>query len=154
LPLICTDVSELGSTLGRRELALVYRAGDADDLARKILEVASDPVRARSRARRAREFAVENWSIQETTMPVRRWIESEGRASDAGVENPLALASLADAARGQPKLEAENHQLRTVLGQIHDSKMWKVWMFYMRVTGVFRFPKNRISSSPHGDSRQ
>jgi GT2 family glycosyltransferase len=152
LPLVCTDVSELGSTMAERDLASVYRTGDSDDLARAILDAASDPAGARVRAERAREFASATWSIDRTTSPVRSWVRSYRRAPDARLDNQLALTPLVDAARRWPKTEADYHEVRSELGKIHQSRMWKIWMFYLGLTRFLRFRGKDGGPADAGDA--
>ncbi len=139
LPVICTAVSELGAMLAEQSLAGIYRVGDPDDLARAILDDAGDLDAAGDRARRARAFAREVWRPQATTRPLVRWVETAGRAPDAGTDNPLSLVA---AVAAQRRLEAAAveldearaayHEVRSELGRIHTSRMWKTWMTYHR----------------------
>lgn len=119
LPVVCTGLSELGAILAANELVWTYRAGDPDDLARAVLELAASADLGRERAGRARAFAMANWSTTTTMAPVREWVSSPGRASDAGLPNPL-LHGLSDSLKA---LEV----VRSELTAIHHSRMWKLW---------------------------
>lgn len=145
LPLICTANSELGSELESHDLATIYRVGDPEDLSRAILEAASEPEAARERANRGRRHALEHWSVSATTAPIRRWVRTGDRSPDAECENSLSVVSLLGS--NQQLIETRNelaeerekyHQLRSELGSIHQSRMWKIWMLYLKATGVLR----------------
>ena len=145
LPLVCTDISELGSILAEHHLAGVYRQGDPEDLARVILDAAADPGAARERAARGRRYAEEHWSVRASTAPLRRWVRTAAPAADAGAENRLSVARALDAARRLPEIHGELEQerrnffqVRSELGGIHQSKMWKMWMTYLKIGGLVR----------------
>lgn len=136
LPLVCTAVSELGEELALQDLASVYRAGDPDDLARVILEVAAEPEAARDRARHALEHARRHWSVEATTQPLGEWVVQAHRAPDGGLVNPLSLASLIEADRRLPNAEARYHEVRSELGRIHQSTMWRIWMYSLKIQKI------------------
>ncbi len=145
LPVICTAISELGSELEDHDLASIYRVGDAEDLSRAILEVISVPGAARERATRGHRYALDNWSVSATTTPLRRWVKTGGRSPDAEKENPLSVVSMLGSNQQLTEAQAELanerasfHQVRSELGSIHQSRMWKIWMSYLRFTGLFR----------------
>lgn len=146
LPVICTANSELGSELEDHDLASIYRVGDSEDLSRIIIEIASAPEVARDRATRGRRYALEHWSVSATTTPLRGWVRAGGRSPDAESENPLSVASmlgsnqqLSETLIELAEERAAYHQLRSELGSIHQSRMWKVWMSYLKVSGMLRF---------------
>ena len=153
LPVVCTGLSELGSILAAAELAWVYRAGDPGDLARAVLEAAADPEAARERAERARRYALEHWSRATTTEPLRRWARQARRAPDAGVANPLSAAALAELRAELDRERARYHEVRSELGRIHQSRMWKTWMLYLSVPSILR-GRWRGGSGPSGRSRE
>lgn len=145
LPVICTAISELGSELEEHDLASIYRVGDPEDLSRTILEVASDPAAARDRAARGHRHALEHWSVSATTTLLRRWVRTGRRSPDAERENALSLVSLLGSNQQLTEARAElasertaYHQLRSELGAIHQSRMWKIWMSYLSITGFLR----------------
>jgi len=158
LGFVCTDLSELGETLAEHDLASIYRAADPGDLSRAILEVVSDPDAVRERAARARQFAVQRWSVEATTVELRRWVECGGVAPDVADSNPLSLVEATAAQRAlsetQAELEAERvryHDLRSELGRIHESRMWKLWMAYLGLGGRFRSSRNPASERERDD---
>jgi GT2 family glycosyltransferase len=160
LPVLCTSVSELGSILAANGLAAVYEVGNPEDFARVILEAASDPETARARAARGRRYALEHWSVSATTAPLRRWVRNGGRAPDAGFENPLSVVSMLAAARQASELRVEldqerrnYHQVRSELGLIHQSRMWKIWMFYLRSTGIFSLRRASSGATDEEEDR-
>ena len=159
LPVICTAISELGSELEDHDLASIYRPCDPEDLSRIILEVASDPGTARDRATRGRLYALEHWSESATTTPLRRWVKTPGRSPDAESDNPLSVASLIGSNQqlNETRIElaeqrANYHQLRSELGSIHQSRMWKIWMLYLNFTGIIRV-RGRSARPAQDDDR-
>jgi len=145
LPVICTANSELGSELEQHDLATIYRVGDPEDLSRAILETASEPETARDRANRGRRHALEHWSVSATTASLRRWVRTGDRSPDAESENPLSVVSMLGSNQQLTETRAElaeqranYHQLRSELGSIHQSRMWKIWMLYLKLTGILR----------------
>ncbi len=123
LPVICTELSELGSILAENDLVGIYRVGDSEDLARAVLELAASADLGRVRAERARAHAVDHWSPKTTMAPVCEWVAGRRRAPDTGLDNPL-LTSLIDQ---QASLEA----VRSELNAIRHSGMWKLWSMFL-----------------------
>ncbi len=161
LPVVCTNVSELGLILASEDLASVYRVGDPDDLARVILEAASDPEAMRARAGRGQRYARKHWSVPATTKVLRGWVRSGERSLDSAIGNPLSLVDLLDvanhhaAARTELAEQRDNyHRVRSELGSIHQSRMWKLWMSYQRFTSLLRFRSGSSSETDQHGKRQ
>ena len=161
LPLVCTNVSELGLILASEDLASVYRVGDSDDLARVILAAAANPEDGRARAARGQQYARKHWSVPATTTPLRRWVESGERSPDAAFGNPLSLVGMIDLANdhaeARTKLADERsnyHKVRAELGSIHQSRMWKLWMSYQRLVNVFRSGRGSSSETDQQEERR
>jgi hypothetical protein len=159
LPLVCTDISELGSILAEHDLAGVYRQGDPGDLARVILEAAADPEAARERAVRGRRYAEQHWGVAASTAPLRRWVRVASRAADSCCDNPLSVTRLLDSARALPGVSEELEQerersflVRSELGRIHQSTMWTIWMLYFKVRGVLSLRGLRAEKPPDADA--
>jgi len=140
IPVVCTELSELGSVLAHENLASMYRPGDPVDLARAVLELTSSRDASRSRAARARDYARRHWNHMETTTPLRRWARDPSRAPDAHEHNPLSLSDAAVVSLKLREVEEElqrfrdaYHRTRSELGSIHQSRMWKIWMSYQRL---------------------
>ena len=161
LPVVCTEVSELGSILAAEDLASVYRVGDPDDLARVILAAAETPESARERAARGQRYARENWSVAATTTPLRRWVGTGERSPDGALGNPLSVVAMLDVANRLAGVRAElddergnYHRVRSELGSIHQSRMWKIWMSYLRLGGLLRFGRGPSSEADHEEERK
>jgi len=136
LPAICTDLSEIGSILNDNGLAWIYRAGESDDLARAVLDLAGSSDLGRDRSQRAREFALEHWSTGATMTPVREWVRHGRRAPDADMANPL-MASLADPLGALAQARSELHTF-------HHSRMGRIWSAFCRARASLRSgPKSR-----------
>lgn len=136
IPVACTATSELGEWLERQGVALTYPPGDGDALARLILDAASDPERVRRMGQRARELAVEAFSPERSTEPLRSWVRCARRAPDAGRGAELSL--LADERTAE--WQGRYHEVRAELGHIHQSRMWRLWMLTIRVRGALGAP--------------
>jgi hypothetical protein len=135
LPVICTGLSELGAILAENELAWIYRAGDPDDVACAVLDLAASADLGRERAGRARDFALANWSTKTTMAPVCEWVSVRWRAPDGEIGN-LLMDSLRDPQRA-------SRDARSELQAIHHSRMWKVWSAY---SGL----KKKLGLGPEG----
>lgn len=157
LPVICTRLSELGEAVELDGLGWTYAPGDADDLARAILEA----VAADRRASRPEELmsaasrACKRWSDTATTAAVRRWVEQAGRAPDAGSPSVLAslhrVGELAEVVEENRRLQAERdrlleeyHSVRSELGLIHQSRMWSLWMLWLGIRRALTWPLRRL----------
>lgn len=147
VPLVCAELSELGETVACQRLGRTYPVGDAKALARCLVEAVDDPEEGRRRARRGRDWALEQWSTPRTTEPLRRWAEHPERAPDTRPRGDTTDPPPTDGgelelrcrlAEAQDDLEAMErrlhssrqayHDLRGELGRIHQSRMWKTWM--------------------------
>lgn len=142
LPVACTSTSELGEWLARHDAALTYPSGDGDALARLILDAASDPEPVRRMGERARALAVEEFSPERSTGPLRSWVQAANRAPDAGRGNPISLLADERAAEWQ----ARYHEVRGELGRVHQSRMWQLWMLSFRVRGALGAPLRWLRS--------
>jgi glycosyltransferase involved in cell wall biosynthesis len=82
VPVVTTDLSELGSDLARLGLARIYRPGDPDSLAEAIVELATDAALRESLARRALAWVRENRTVEVTTAPLVKWLDDPSAAGD------------------------------------------------------------------------
>lgn len=64
LPTIVSDIGALLEVTRNGDCAAVFRHGDAEDLARRLLELMSDPQRRARLGAQAREWAVQQFSIE------------------------------------------------------------------------------------------
>jgi GT2 family glycosyltransferase len=159
VPVVCTEISELGATLAARDLVVTYRPGDPDDLARVILEASSDPVSACSRASRAQRFAREVWSVSATTEPLRKWVANGSRSTDHAMRVPApmlpthaGLRQFAELRRELAVERANYHRVRSELGSIHQSRMWRFWMLYLKLTGFMRRRSGIVQKPDHEET--
>lgn len=142
VPLLCAELSELGELVARQGLGRTYGVGDGDDLAQQILEAVDDPAEGRRRAEVGRVWAAEHLSTASTTEPLRSWAKETRPAADrsrsgegvsaSGLELRCLLAEARDDLGAvEQELDASQrayHALRSELGRIHQSRMWKTWM--------------------------
>jgi glycosyltransferase involved in cell wall biosynthesis len=165
LPVVCTAQSEIGETVEREGLGFSYREGDAQDLARVILEARRDPVGRGEMTARSRTWAGVHLNLYTTAKPLTTWARSARSAGDRGRRNTLdvwrdveearsrvdelakTLASERQAWIGERShLEERYHAVRGELGEIHLSRMWKVWVSYQSVAGALKAPLRKRSA--------
>jgi hypothetical protein len=84
LPVVCSDLSELGRTIERERLGLTFTPGDARGLAEALLRLARDQGVRREHAERARAYALAHLTFEETTRPLRAWAARPTCAPDRG----------------------------------------------------------------------
>ncbi|MEL7059512.1 MAG: glycosyltransferase family 2 protein [Acidobacteriota bacterium] len=150
-PFVCTALSELGAELEREELASIYDAGDADDFARCLLEARADRTGHAERARRARTWAADRFSVSATTTSLRRWARSAGRTSDRSFDQVELLRAASDHRLVELREridELEQHlegarafgdRAQHTLDAIHGSRMWRLWMASIRLRSPRRW---------------
>ncbi len=140
LPFVCSEVSELGSTLADSDLALTYTPGDASGLARRMVEAAADPDRLRRLRLRGRDFAEQRWSFERTTRPLQDWVERAERLPDAAEPGLRPFveahcqqleARIDDLEHRLERREQDYQRVRGELGDIHHSRFWGWWMKYL-----------------------
>ena len=140
LPFVCSEVSELGTTLGTEDLALTYAPGDVQGLARRITEAATDPEHRRRLAERGKVYAERHWTFERTTRPLRAWVERAARLPDAGEPNLRPFleahcekleARIEDLEDRLERRDQDYHEVRRELGDIHQSRAWDLWMTYL-----------------------
>ncbi len=139
LPFVCAECSELGAIVAAEGLGKTYQTGDAGDLARVIIEAAGEREELQARADRSRRRALAKWGVPETTEPLRRWVAEGRRRPDADLDNPISIVNLIvrfhqDLAEADKRLR----EARAELDDIHQSRMWKLWMAYIAVTNPLR----------------
>jgi glycosyltransferase involved in cell wall biosynthesis len=175
LPVVCTTLSEIGQVVEREELGFTYRHGDADDLARAILEARGNRGKLGTMAERSRAFAGERLTPAATASPLSAWVREARRAEDHTRLNPLDVwkehehalrtlgnerqawgeeraalqAAWAEEREERSRFEDNYHEVRSELGEIHLSKMWKVWTLYQSVVRTVLAPLRWVRS-PRG----
>lgn len=160
LPVVCTALSELGETVENEGLGFVYQPGSARDLSRTILEAREDRRRLEEVAARARRFAALALDPAKTTAPLRAWVKKATPSSDRSRRNSLDVWHELQELREESARERERwavdrerwvveraehenrfHAVRGELGDIHHSRMWKVWMVYQAALRLFTAPR-------------
>ncbi len=88
LPTLTTVTTELSQFITGNELALGAPTGDVRALTNQILKVANHPLEIKNMAIKAKRFAYDYFSFEETTQPLLRWAKRPVKASD-NVERDL-----------------------------------------------------------------
>jgi glycosyltransferase involved in cell wall biosynthesis len=81
IPTVVSDIGPLLEVTGRGEYAMVFRTGDADDLARRLIELAGDPVRRVNLGAKGREWAMRQFSIEAHIANLLKVYESLSKTS-------------------------------------------------------------------------
>lgn len=144
LPAVCSATSEIGRTVGEEALGWTYPPGDAEALGRRILEAAADRDELRQRGENGRRYAEKELTYKATAQPLLDWVPNASRVGDV-LPAHWVLRSQWEADRSEmewAKEEAANvsqlltettetlHTTRKELGDIHQSRMWSLWMGY------------------------
>ncbi len=159
LPVLTTAGTEISRIIADNDLGLSCPTGDTAAFAQRLIWAARNRTNLKKTAEKAQVFAQEQFSYGRTTEPLREWAQSPTRAPDKAIrvefddvdfysEQPekVDLERRLMVAREQlVELEAEHNETRHQLGLIHQSKMWRIWMFtiavrrwLLRPFGVFR----------------
>ncbi len=154
LPFLCTRLSELGETVATEGLGWTYPPGDADALAELMISAVRDSAQRRTYAERAAAYAAEHLSAEATTRPLRQWVSEAAAAPDrvttsrwTSIEPRAMRVRIEDleAALNQVRLENDDlvetiHGLRSDIGTIHQSRMWKLWDGYLQLRRLLLWP--------------
>ncbi|MBZ0110831.1 MAG: glycosyltransferase [Thermoanaerobaculia bacterium] len=155
LPFVCTANSEIGQEIERRGLGFTYAPGSAESLTRVLIEAAKNPEMLAEVTRAGRLWSKTLGSDQALTSPLLQWAEHPRRAGDAAqidgnghsvlqgllherdiLRQELGsvfrqLAGAESQLRRLSPFEEAYHEVRSELGSIHESQMWKLWMTYL-----------------------
>ncbi|MGI6455443.1 MAG: glycosyltransferase family protein [bacterium] len=82
LPILTTVTTELSRILSQNDLVIGVPTRKDKLIARKILEVSQDQEPLKQMAARARQFAYEYFTFEETVQPLLHWAENPQRAAD------------------------------------------------------------------------
>ncbi len=82
LPILTTVATELSQILESNQLALCTPTGQSKLISAKILEALKNPFLMKQMALRAKRFAYEHLTFDESVQPLVRWVEKPMKASD------------------------------------------------------------------------
>lgn len=82
LPAVCTEVTELASTLRRERIGFTHPPGDWEALRDTLLQRARDREHTRRTGERARAFGLEHFGYEATARPLTTWAKEPGGAPD------------------------------------------------------------------------
>jgi len=64
VPVVVSDIGALKEVTANGQVAVVFRTGDASDLARKLIELADNPIRRSELAQKGKDYALRNFTIE------------------------------------------------------------------------------------------
>lgn len=151
LPILTTLGTEISHQLAERDLALTTATGDAAQFAEHILWASRHRDAVRTLGQQAAAFAEKELSYASTTRPLQEWAKDPQRAPDLGqaveLEDgvdfftmPLPGAEPLPAPPPEPPpfdWQARCEELEQQLRDITHSKMFRLWMVYVKVRGLF-----------------
>ncbi len=163
LAVLTTTGTEIAATIADHDLGLTCPAGEPAAFAERLIWAARHRGELAEMADRGRDYVHEAFSYGRTTRPVRAWAAEPYRAPDGGERVEFADIDFfrppSEEAAEEPQedapeeeeveapeevevaptddrlteLEARYHEVRSELGSIHESKMWRLWMAYLGV---------------------
>ncbi len=157
LAVLTTLGTEISEMIAEHDLGLTSDIGDASGFAERMIWAARHPEELQGTADRARDDVRERFSYARTTEPLRAWAESPQRAPDGGrriefedIDFFRPAKKAPESAIGAPQFEKTVRQLEEIekgyrearrqLDEIHNSKMWSIWMAYLKVRRWLLWP--------------
>lgn len=164
LAVLTTIGTEISEIIAEHGLGLTCRIGDAAGFAERMVWAATHRDEVRQMADTARNYVRKEFSYARTTEPLRSWADVPQRAPDHGqrvrfenvdffrppeygTSTPAVAAALRQAREEAAALERRYHRVRKELGEIHQSKMWRLWMTYVALRRWLLWPFRRDSST-------
>jgi glycosyltransferase involved in cell wall biosynthesis len=89
LPVLTTDLTELGQILKDSGIATTCRPNSPKELARSILQLAGHPSLLRKSREARKRFVFQNFTYEKTTAPLREWVRNPSLSPDHGMRIPL-----------------------------------------------------------------
>lgn len=163
LPVLTTSGTEISRTIADQGLGLTCETGDTVTFGEQLIWAARNRETLKGMAEKGRKFALEHYSYGRTTEPLRRWAECPHRAPDKAVcvqfhdldfysRQPDQVADLKgqllDAQERADTLEARYNEVRHEMGMIHQSKVWRFWMFTIAVRRWLMRPLGFLKKDP------
>lgn len=151
LPILTTLGTEISHQLAARDLALTAPMGDVDQFAEHILWASRHHDAVHALGQQAAAFAKQELSYSKTTQPLRTWAEDPARAPDLGQAVELADGvdfftmplpedqPLPEPEPAEPPVDWQGRcsELEQQLADITHSKMYRLWMAYLKVRSIF-----------------
>lgn len=89
LVVLSSNVCELTDIIEKKGLGFTFKAGDPKDLERKILKAFERRGKLSAIAKKAKEYAVKNFSFEKTTRCLSEWCKNPAFAPDHGIERKV-----------------------------------------------------------------
>ncbi len=80
LPVVTSLGTEISLIVRNEKLGVTFTPGNADELARALVEMARDESARRRCAARAKEWVFKNRTVEQVMAPLRRWMQAPARA--------------------------------------------------------------------------
>ena len=147
LCVLSSDVCELTGLMADAGAGYVFRPGDPEDLASKLLMLASDREKAGAAGRAGRQFGLKEFSFKRTTRALQQWVEDPVMAPDYGkgegllFEKERALKNLEEIADRQKRMiEERDGKISELEGIVKGQFPYRIYN-YLKMAG--RKIKNR-----------
>ncbi len=147
LCVLSSDVCELTGLMADAGAGYVFRPGDPEDLAGKLLMLASDREKAGAAGRAGRQFGLKEFSFKRTTRALQQWVEDPVMAPDYGkgegllFEKERALKNLEEIADRQKRMiEERDGKISELEGIVKGQFPYRIYN-YLKMAG--RKIKNR-----------
>ena len=99
LPALSTNLCELTGELASEKLLFPIPVGDAEIMARRIVELEADRGSLDQVGSRLRAWVLERYSFRQTTSELRDWVADPAHAPDFAKRSQLRIGALEDARR-------------------------------------------------------
>jgi len=110
LCVLSSDVCQLTRQMSEAGAGFIFRAGDPQDLAQKILMLSADRDKVRKTAQAGKRWGLSNFNFDRTTESLQKWVKEPAMAPDWGKERALlfdrekALENLRRITAGQKEM--------------------------------------------------
>lgn len=153
---VCSRASELGELLHVEDLAKTYTPGDGAELLEALRRSLGDREAAIGRGQRAAAWMAKRGAASVTTAAVRTWVRNPRRRPGAPAlvelrdreRDRLLESTRAELAAAKQEVECLTaslqasseayHRIRSELGDIHVSRMWRAWTAYHKLAGLWK----------------
>ena len=144
LPVLSSNVCELTEIIEKCKIGFTFKPGDPDDLAEKILYLASHRNVLKQTGIKGREFGMKHFNFDITTKSLQQWVSAPEHAPDFGKNKKMffdreeALKNLQSIVSQQKKMiEERDRRIEELEGIIKKSFPYKIY-------GYLRIAKRKI----------
>jgi len=152
LGVLSSNVCELTEIIEKEKIGYTFKAGDADDLAQKILYLAENKSELKQTAVKGQKYAYDNFNFKKTTADLQRWIENLYFAPDYDKEKVLnfqkdeALKNLQIITDKQKKMiEQKDNRIKELEAITKKTFIYKIY-------GYFKILKRKIGKKKYDNT--